>query len=87
MHGLAAQQFALALFAVASNMRRIIQLEHDGHESERRAGAGRSPQPRKQPDDSLERAPDRIGETRYVRNPPPRSLVPWEPSELASAPA
>ncbi|WP_396289836.1 hypothetical protein [Curtobacterium sp. KT1] len=87
MHGLAAQQFALALFAVASNMRRIIQFEHDEYELERRAAAGRAPQPRKQPDDYLKRARDRNGETRYMRNPPPRKLVPWEPLELPPVPA
>lgn len=87
MHGLATQQFALALFAVASNMRRIIQFEHDVYELERRAAAGRSPQPRKQPDEYLKRARDRNGETRYMRNPPPRKLVPWEPLELPPVPA
>lgn len=45
MHGLAAQQFALALFAVASNMRRIIQFEHDQYEAERGAAAGRASSP------------------------------------------
>ncbi|WP_420366035.1 hypothetical protein AAEP80_04030 [Curtobacterium sp. L3-7] len=87
MHGLAAQQFALALFAVASNMRRIIQYEHDVYELERRAAAGRAPQPRKQPGEYLERARDRNRETRYMRNPPPRKLVPWEPLELPPVPA
>lgn len=80
-----AQQFALALFAVASNMRRIIQFEHDQYEAERRAAAGRAPQPRKQPDEYLKRA--RNGEARYMRNPPPQKLVPWEPLELPPVPA
>ncbi|MET3452204.1 hypothetical protein [Curtobacterium sp. 1544] len=67
MHGLAAQQFALALFAVASNMRRIIKHEHDVREDERRTAAGRAPQTRKQADEYLKRARDRNGETRYMR--------------------
>jgi hypothetical protein len=76
VHGLAAQQFALALFAVASNMRRIIQFEHDEYEAERRAAAGRAPQPRKQPDEYLKRARDRNGESRYMRNPHPKNWCP-----------
>lgn len=87
MHGLAARQFALALFAVASNMRPIIEYEHDVYELERRVAAGRAPQPRKQPGEYLERARDRNRETRYMRNPPPRKLVPWEPLELPPVPA
>lgn len=42
MNGLAAQQFALALFAVASNMRRIIKFEHE----RLRNGTTRSRRPR-----------------------------------------
>jgi hypothetical protein len=87
MHGLAAQQFALALFAVASNMRRIIKFEHETLVMERRVAAGRAPRPRKQADEYLDRARDRNGETRYMRNPPPRKLVPWEPLELPPVPA
>lgn len=87
MHGLAAQQFALALFAVASNMRRIIQFEHDVLMMEQRVAAGRAPQPRKHPDEYLKRARDRNSETRYMRNPPPRKLSPWEPLALPPVPA
>lgn len=87
VHGLAAQQFALALFAVASNLRRIIKYEHDVHEMGRRASAGRAPMPRKQPDEYLKRARDRNDETRYMRNPPPLKLAPWEPLEPPPAPA
>lgn len=87
MHALAAQQFALALFAVASNMRRIIKFEHDAIVMERRIAAGRAPKPRKEPGEYLDRARDRNGETRYMRNPPRRKLVPWEPLELPPVPA
>jgi hypothetical protein len=84
MRGLAAQQFAFALIAVASNMRRITKHEHELYVEEKRAAAGRAPKPRRPQKDRLQRSRDRLGETRYMKNPPPRKLVPLD--ELVTPP-
>ncbi|WP_420369387.1 hypothetical protein [Curtobacterium sp. L1-20] len=68
MRGLAAQQLALALFAVRSNMTRIINYENALREQQLRAAAGRAPKRRKQEGEYLQRSRDRRGETRYLRN-------------------
>jgi hypothetical protein len=84
MRGLAAQQFAFALIAVASNMRRITKYEHDIAVAEKRTAAGRAPKPRKAAHERLKRSRDRRGESRYMQNPPPRKLVPLD--ELVTPP-
>jgi hypothetical protein len=68
-------------------MGRIIKFEHETLVMERRVAAGRAPKPRKQANEYFDRARNRNGETRYMRNPPPRKLVPWEPLELPPVPA
>lgn len=87
MRGLAAQQFALALIAVASNMRRIIKFESELATMAKRVAAGRGPVQRKQDGEYLQRSRDRRGETRYKRNPEPRELVPLDDLNLPPTPA
>lgn len=87
MRGLAAQQLALALLAVKSNMTRIINFETALREQQLREAAGRAPKPRKKEGEYLQRSRDRRGETRYLRNPPPRELVPYEEPEMPAPPA
>lgn len=84
MRGLAAQQFAFGLIVFASNMRRITNHEHDQAVAARRAAAGRILRPRKPRAERLQRSRDRRGETRYMKNPPPRKLVPLD--ELVTPP-
>ena len=86
LRGLAAQQLALALLAVKSNMTRIINFENALREEQLRAAAGRAPKRRKQDGEYLQRSRDRRGETRYLRNPPPRELVPYEEPALPDPP-
>ncbi|OIH99744.1 MULTISPECIES: hypothetical protein [unclassified Curtobacterium] len=86
LRGLAAQKLALALLAVKSNMTRIINFENALREEQLRAAAGRAPKRRKQDGEYLQRSRDRRGETRYLRNPPPRELVPYEEPALPDPP-
>ena len=86
MRGLAAQQLALALLAVKSNMTRIIKFENALREQQLREAAGRTPVRRKQDGEYLQRSRDRRGETRYLRNPPPRELVPFVEPEVPAPP-
>jgi len=86
LRGLAAQQLALALLAVKSNMTRIINFENALREEQLRAAAGRAPKRRKQDGEYLQRSRDRRGETRYLRNPPHRELVPYEEPALPDPP-
>ncbi|WP_139195330.1 hypothetical protein [Curtobacterium sp. MCBA15_001] len=76
MRGMAAQQFAFALLMVATNMKRIIQFEHELYILDKRAQEGRPPQPRKQKHERLQRRRDRLGRSNYKRNPDPVKLVP-----------
>lgn len=87
MRGLAAQQFALALFAVKFNMTRITDFEAERRKRALREAAGRRRTSRKQAGEYLERSRDRRGESRYVRNPPPRELVPFVEPEMPAPPA
>jgi len=87
MRGLAAQQFALALFAVKSNMTRITDFEAEMRRQALREAAGRRRIPRKQEGEYLQRSRDRRGESRYMRNPPPRELVPFVEPEMPAPPA
>lgn len=86
MRGLAAQQFALALFAVKSNMTRITDFEAEKRKQAMREAAGRRRIPRKQEGEYLQRSRDRRGESRYMRNPPPRELVPHVEPEMPAPP-
>lgn len=76
MRGMAAQQFAFALLMVATNMKRIIEFEHQLHILDQRSREGRPPQKRKQKHELLERRRDRLGRSNYKRNPDPVKLVP-----------
>lgn len=87
MRGLAAQQLALALLAARSNMTRIINYETELRKQALREAAGRAPKPRKQEGEYLQRSRDRRGETRYLRNPPPRELVPHAEPPMPAPPA
>lgn len=68
-------------------MTRIINFENALREQQLREAAGRAPKPRKKEGEYLQRSRDRRGETRYLRNPPPRELVPYEEPEMPAPPA
>ncbi|RPE84864.1 hypothetical protein EDF28_0806 [Curtobacterium sp. PhB137] len=75
---MAAQQFAFALLMVATNMKRIIEFEHQLYILDKRTREGRPPQRRKQKHELLQRRRDRLGRSNYKANPDPVKLIPLE---------
>lgn len=67
-------------------MTRIINYETELRKQALREAAGRAPKPRKQEGEYLQRSRDRRGETRCLRNPPPRELVPHAEPPMPSPP-
>jgi hypothetical protein len=78
MRGMAAQQFAFALLMVATNMKRIIEFEHQLYILDKRTREGRPPQRRKQKHELLQRRRDRLGRSNYKANPDPVKLIPLQ---------